>query len=96
MQRSGLIPALSQWNSWFQLGPHLGPYVHVRMYTHTHTHILTHTKKEWGGLLSLAHRSVKGVIESFDQNIGGAVKRPVLAVVTALCLSIRLGWSSSR
>lgn len=63
---------------------------------HAHIHTLTHTKKEWGGLLSLAHCSVEGVIESFDQNIGGAVRRPVLAVVTALCLSIRLGWSSSR
>lgn len=92
MWRSGLVPALSPWNSWFQLGPLLGPYVHVHMYTHTHAH----TGKEWGGLLSLAQRSVEGVIESFDQNIGGAVKRPALAVVTALCLSIRLGWSSSR
>lgn len=55
----------------------------------------THTITEWGRLLSLARCSVEVVIESFDQNIGGAVKRPVLAHAAALCLSIRLGWSSS-
>lgn len=87
--RSGFIPALSQWNSWFQLGP---PVLGPQTLAHTHTHTL---KKEWAGLLSLAPRSVEGVIESFDQNIGGAVKHPALAAVTALCLSIRLGWSDS-
>lgn len=55
----------------------------------------THTITEWGRLLSLARCSVEVVIESFDQNIGGAVKGPVLAHAAALCLSIRLGWSSS-
>lgn len=65
-------------------------------HTHTRTHSPTHTREEWGALLSLAHRSVDGVIESFNQNIGGAVKHLVLAVVTALRLSIRLGWSSCR
>lgn len=89
MWRSGLIPALSQWNSWFQLGPHFRS-------THTLAHAHSHSKKERGGLLSLALRSAEGVIESFDQNIDGAVKRPALAAVAALCLSIRLGWSSSR
>lgn len=34
----------------------------------------------------MAHCSVEGVIESFDQNIGGAVERPVLAMVADLCV----------
>lgn len=90
MWGSGLVPTPSQWNSWFQLGPLLGPYVHV------HAHTLTHAENEWGSLLSLAQRSVERVIESLDQNISGAGRCPALAVVTALCLSIRLGWSGSR
>lgn len=69
------------------------------MHMHTHARSCAHShtpQKERGGLFSLAHRSVEGVIESFDQNIGGAVERPALDVVSALCLSITLGWSSSR
>lgn len=53
-----------------------------------HTHTL---QKEWDALLSLASCSVQEVIESFEENIGGAVKRTALALVTALCISIRPG-----
>lgn len=68
----------------FNQVPPLGPYVHVHICTRAHL----------GGCF-LAQRSVEQVIESLDQNISGAVKRPALAVVTALFLSIRLGWTSS-
>lgn len=80
---SGLIPAPSQRNSWFQLGHHF------RVYTHSHT------TKYWGCLLSFAPHSAKGVIESFDQNTEGAVKWPAQTAVSALRLSIRPGLSSS-
>ena len=48
--------------------------LYARARTRTLAH--THTKKEWGGLLSLAHRSVDGVIESFDQNIWWSSEAP--------------------
>lgn len=32
MWYSGLVPTSSQWNSWFQLGPLLGPLVHVHIH----------------------------------------------------------------
>ncbi len=35
-----LIPVLSQWNSWFQLSPLLGLYVHIHTHLHTHIHTL--------------------------------------------------------
>lgn len=38
--------------------------------------------------------SAERVIESFDQNIGGAAKQLVLAAVPAPRLSIRLDWTS--
>lgn len=48
MWRSGLIPAPSQWNSWFQLGPLLGPHVHVHTYTLKHTKKRKKRKRESG------------------------------------------------
>lgn len=75
MWSSGLIPAPSQWNSWFQLDPVLGPSAHS--FVHTLAHIVTHFT-DLSCLLSLAHCSVKEVMESFDQNIAGPLKYPKL------------------